>query len=156
MKLKSGNLSKEQAIQVSKWKYEDEYEIYNLPEWETMIKEQYSLCDDAKRDRFTSFVNEENELIGFTNLLDEGDSIFFGIGINPKYCNKGIGKIITKLALYECKHKYPNKPVILEVRTWNKRAVNCYKSQGFEIVEVKQQETYIGKGEFYVMRCLNK
>lgn len=156
MKLKSGKLSEEQAIQVSKWKYEDEYEIYNLPEWETMIKEQYSLCDDAKRDRFTSFVNEENELIGFTNLLDEGDSIFFGIGINPKYCNEGIGKMVTKLALYECKRKYPNKPVILEVRTWNRRAVNCYKSQGFEIVEVKQQETYIGKGEFYVMRCLNK
>lgn len=156
MKLKSGKLSEEQAIQVSKWKYEGEYEIYNLPDWDTMIREQYSLCDEVKRERFTSYVNEENEVIGFTNLLDEGSNIFFGIGINPKYCNKGIGKIITKLALDKCKINYPNKPVILEVRTWNTRAINCYKSQGFEIMEVKHQETCIGKGEFYVMVYLNK
>lgn len=156
MNLKSGKLNEEQAIQISKWKYEGEYEIYNLPDWDTMIKEQYSFCDELKRERFTSYTNEENELIGFTNLLDEGSNIFFGIGVNPKYLNKGIGKTITKLALDKCKIKYPNKPVILEVRTWNTRAVNCYKSQGFEIIEVKNQETYIGKGEFYVMRCLNK
>lgn len=43
------------------------------------------------------------------------------------------------MALIESQNRFPNKPVILEVRTWNKRAVNCYKSQGFEIVETKQQ-----------------
>ncbi|GEM_PF-2610099 len=32
---------------------------------------------------------------------------------------------------------FPYKPV---VRTWNKRAVNCYKSQLFEIVETKHQK----------------
>ena len=153
MKLIIGDLSEEQAIQISNWKYEGKYEIYNLPDWDTMIKEKYSLCDEIKRKRFISFVNEENELIGFTNLLDEGSNVFFGIGLNPKYCSKGIGKSIIKLALNRCKSKYPGKPVILEVRTWNTRAVDCYKSQGFEIIEVKQQETYIGKGEFYVMKC---
>ncbi len=56
------------------------------------------------------------------------------------------------MALIESQNRFPNKPVILEVRTWNKRAVNCYKSQGFEIVETKQQQTYIGFGEFYIMR----
>ncbi len=152
MELKAGKLSEEQARQVSKCKYENEYKIYNLPDWDTMVKEQYSLCDEKKRERFTSYTNEENELIGFINLLYEGSNIFFGIGINPKYCNKGIGKTITKLALDQCKIKYRDKPVILEVRTWNTRAINCYKSQGFEIIEVKHQETCIGKGEFYVMR----
>lgn len=43
------------------------------------------------------------------------------------------------MALIESQNRFPNKPVILEVRTWNKRAVNCYKSQGSEIVETKQQ-----------------
>lgn len=156
MKLKMDKLSKAQAIQVSKWKYEGEYSIYNLPDWDIMIKENYSLCDDIKRERFRSFVDEKNNLIGFVNLLDEGSNIFFGIGLNPQYCNKGVGKNIVNLALGECKNKYPNKPVILEVRTWNVRAINCYKSQGFEIVEVKKQKTYIGEGEFYVMKYLNK
>lgn len=155
MNLKAENLTEKHAKEIAAWKYEGKYQIYNLPEWETMIKDNYSLCDEIKRNRFTSYINEKNELVGFINLLDEGETIFFGIGINPKYCNQGIGKIITKLALNKSKIKFPNKPVILEVRTWNNRAINCYKSQGFEIVEKKYQKTYVGKGEFYVMRYIN-
>lgn len=155
MNLKDEKLTEEHAREISTWKYEGKYQIYNLPEWETMIKEKYSLCNEIGRNRFTAYINEKDELFGFINLLDEGEKIFFGIGVNPRYCNQGIGKIITKLGLNKCKIKFPNKPVILEVRTWNNRAINCYKSQGFEIIEKKHQETYIGKGEFYVMRYIN-
>ncbi len=155
MNLKSESLTEKQAKEISKWKYDGEYEIYNLPKWDTMVKEEYSLCDEFKRKRFSAYTNEENELVGFTNLLDEGESVFFGIGVNPKYCNQGIGKIITQCALIDCKTNFPNKPVILEVRTWNNRAINCYKAQGFEIIEIKHQETCIGMGEFYVMKYIN-
>ena len=99
-----------------------------------------------------SYTNEDGEFVGFVNLLDEGDSVFFGIGVKPDYCGKGIGKTITKMALTESQKRFPNKPIVLEVRTWNKRAIHCYQSQGFKIVEIKKQETYIGFGEFYVMR----
>lgn len=152
MELTAQKLSEEQAKEISKWKYSGEYSIYNLPSWYKMVEENYSLTDAVRRERYIGYVNKVGELVGFVNLLDEGDTVFFGIGINPNSCNKGIGKIITKLALMESEKRFPNKPVVLEVRTWNKRAVNCYKSQGFEIVETKQQETYIGFGEFYVMR----
>lgn len=152
MKLTAHKLSEEQAKEISNWKYTGEYSIYNLPSWDRMIQENYSLTDNVKRKRYIGYINEDEELVGFVNLLDEGDTVFFGIGIKPKYCNKGIGKVITKMALIESQNRFPNKPVILEVRTWNKRAVNCYKSQGFEIVEIKQQQTYIGFGEFYIMR----
>ncbi|WP_370832155.1 GNAT family N-acetyltransferase [Clostridium sp.] len=152
MKLTSHKLSEEQAREISNWKYTGEYSIYNLPSWDKMIQENYSLTDNVKRERYIGYVNEDGELIGFVNLLDEGDTVFFGIGIKPNYCSKGVGKVITKMALIESQNRFPNKPIVLEVRTWNKRAVNCYKSQGFEIVETKQQQTYIGFGEFYIMR----
>ena len=152
MKLTSHKLSEEQAKEISNWKYTGEYSIYNLPSWDKMIQENYSLTDNVKRERYIGYINEDGELVGFVNLLDEGDAVFFGIGIKPNYCSKGIGKVVTKMALIESQNRFPNKPVILEVRTWNKRAVNCYKSQGFEIVETKQQQTYIGFGEFYIMR----
>ncbi len=155
MKLKSGELTEEQAIEISKWQYTGEYEIYNLPDWDTMVKEGYSMCDEIKRKRFTSYVDENGNVMGFTNILDEGSNIFFGIGVNPRYCGQGIGKEIIKSSLNECKIKYPNKPIILEVRTWNKRAVNCYKSQGFKIIETKRQSTHLGEGEFYVMKYIN-
>ncbi|MCM0648896.1 GNAT family N-acetyltransferase [Clostridium swellfunianum] len=152
MELTAEKLSEEQAKEISSWKYTGEYSIYNLPSWEKMIEENYSLTDNVKRDRFVGYMNDTGELVGFVNLLDEGDTVFFGIGIKPDYCSKGIGKMITKMALIESQNRFPNKPVILEVRTWNKRAVNCYESQGFEIIETKQQKTHIGFGEFYVMR----
>ncbi|MFR1709320.1 MAG: GNAT family N-acetyltransferase [Clostridium sp.] len=152
MKLTAHKLSEEQAKEISNWKYTGEYSIYNLPSWDKMIKENYSLTDNVKRERYIGYINEDGELVGFVNLLDQGDTVFFGIGIKPNYCSKGIGKVITKMALIESQNRFPNKPVILEVRTWNKRAVNCYKSRGFEIVEIKQQQTYIGFGEFYIMR----
>jgi [ribosomal protein S18]-alanine N-acetyltransferase len=152
MELRAIKLTEVQAKEISSWIYDGEYAIYNLPTWDKMIEEGYSLCDDKKRERYIGYIDEQKELIGFVNLLDEGDTVFFGIGINPNYCGKGIGKMITKKALIESKKWFHNKSVVLEVRTWNKRAVNCYESQGFEIVETKKQETYLGHGEFYVMK----
>ncbi|MFL0248683.1 GNAT family N-acetyltransferase [Candidatus Clostridium stratigraminis] len=152
MELTAYRLSEGQAKEISNWEYTGEYSIYNLPSWDKMVQENYSLTNTVKRQRYIGYTNKDRELVGFVNLLDKGDTVFFGIGIKPDFCGKGIGKIITKMALMESQKRFPNKPVILEVRTWNKRAVNCYKSQGFEIVETKQQQTYIGFGEFYVMK----
>lgn len=151
MKLSGRELTEKHAKEISTWKYKGKYEIYNLPDWNTMVNEGYALCDEIKRKRFIAYTNEDNELLGFVSLLDECKSMFLGIGVNPKYCNQGIGKDIIKLALKKCKENFLNKPIILEVRTWNKRAINCYKSQGFEIIDTKYQKTYLGFGEFYVM-----
>ena len=152
MKLRAKKLTEQDAKEASSWKYSGDYEIYNLPSWDEMVKQNYSLCDELKRSRFTAYLSEDNELMGFVNLLDEGDSVFFGIGVNPIHCSKGIGKQIIKLALEDCRRRFLGKPVVLEVRTWNNRAIACYKSQGFEIIDTKIQETNLGVGEFYVMK----
>ena len=81
MKLTPHKLSQEQAKELSNWKYPGEYSIYNLPPWDKMVEENYSLTDDVKRERFTGYTNEKGELVGFVNLLDEGEHIFFGIGV---------------------------------------------------------------------------
>ncbi|WP_346931251.1 GNAT family N-acetyltransferase [Clostridium sp.] len=152
MELTPQKISEEHAKEISSWEYPEEYSIYNLPSWDNMIKENYSLCDSIKRERFIGYINKKKELVGFVNLLDEGESVFFGIGVKPSYCNKGVGKVIINMALIESEKRFPNKPILLEVRTWNKRAISCYKSQGFEIIETKNQKTKIGFGEFYVMK----
>ncbi|WP_346917176.1 GNAT family N-acetyltransferase [Clostridium sp.] len=152
MELTPQKISEKYAKEISSWKYPEEYSIYNLPSWDNMIKENYSLCDSIKRERFIGYINKKKELVGFVNLLDQGESVFFGIGVKPNYCNKGVGKAITNMARIEGEKRFPNKPILLEVRTWNKRAISCYKSQGFEIIETKNQKTKIGFGEFYVMK----
>ncbi|CEN82400.1 acetyltransferase [[Clostridium] sordellii] len=152
MNLKSVKFTEELAKEVTTWKYEGDYEIYNLPSWDEVLKKQISLCREEKRKNFIGYVNEQNNLVGFVNLVDEEDSVFLGIGVKPKYCGVGIGKQIIKMSLDECKKRYKNKPIILEVRSWNKRAINCYESQGFKVINIKKQETYAGFGEFFVMK----
>lgn len=155
LRLISNVLTKEQAKEIVNWKYEGVYEIYNLSRWDELVKSGCSLCDDIKRNSFRGYLDEDGQLVGFTNLLDEGDEVFFGIGLNPRMCGKGLGKIITKMAIEESKRRFKGKDIKLEVRTWNDRAINCYKSQGFEIIEIINNKTYIGYGEFYIMKYFN-
>lgn len=152
MNLNKVKFTEEHAIEVTNWKYEGKYSIYNLPPWEEIKKKNFSLAKEDKRKNFISFINDNKELIGFINLLDEGSSVFFGIGMKPNYCGMGIGKEIIGLGLQECRNKYSTKPIVLNVRIWNMRAVKCYESQGFKIVETKVQKTHLGDGEFFVMR----
>ena len=49
MKLKAQKLSKNQAQEISKWQYPNEYAVYNLPTWDIMLAKGYSLTDDQKK-----------------------------------------------------------------------------------------------------------
>lgn len=50
------------------------------------------------------------------------------------------------------KKLYPNKPLYLEVRTWNTRAVKYYEKAGFRIDgQAYELTTGIGTGTFYRM-----
>lgn len=156
MNLNPVKFTEELAKEITTWKYEGDYSIYNLPSWDEVIKKQISLCKKEKRENFIGYSDSKNNLVGFVNLLDEGESVFFGIGIKPEYCGIGIGKQIISMALDECTKIYPRKPIILEVRSWNKRAIRCYESQGFEVIDRKYQETYLGTGEFFIMKYIKK
>ena len=93
-----------------------------------------------------SFTNE------FVNLYEEKTEIFFGIGVNPDCCSEGYGQQMTKTACEISKELFGTKPLYLEVRTWNKRAVSCYQKAGFVIKgEPIRQTTSAGEGVFYHM-----
>ena len=50
------------------------------------------------------------------------------------------------------KQLYPEKPLYLEVRTWNKRAIKCYQKAGFNICgDAFELQTPVGTGSFYKM-----
>lgn len=100
---------------------------------------------------FFAFYDEE-KLVGFINWRDEGTAVFFGIGVNPACCNQGYRQQITKTACKISNKLFPGKPLYLEVRTWNTRAVRCYEKAGFHIAgEPIKQTTSIGEGVFYHM-----
>lgn len=55
----------------------------------------------------------------------------------------------------KCKELYPNKEIVLELRSFNKRAIKCYKKEGFKIMGVYTKKTPIGYDEFIKMIMKN-
>jgi len=55
------------------------------------------------------------------------------------------------MLIEECKKRYPQYKVALQVRTFNKRALKCYLDVGFEIKDKYIRDIFDDKGEFYYM-----
>lgn len=144
-------LQEEDKKQICRWKYEGQYAVYDLPPYEEMRSGKLGFANPSREQNYLAFFEKEM-LVGFVNILEEDREVFIGIGVNPELCGRGYGRRILQHAYRISKERYPDKPLYLEVRTWNKRAVRCYQSAGFQIDgEAFEQTTGIGKGLFYRM-----
>ncbi len=141
--------TEEEKILITEWKYEGEYSVYNAEPYEEQKKKGFGFANP--QNHFYSFYDEK-KLIGFINLYEEKTEVFFGIGVKPEECGKGYGSQMTETACKISRALFPGKPLYLEVRTWNQRAVRCYEKAGFHIVgEPIRQTTSAGEGVFYHM-----
>lgn len=137
--------------EICAWQYEGEYAVYNLPPYETMAERNTGFMHPDREQNFHGF-SEDGQLIGFVNILEKPTGISIGIGVHPDKCNQGYGRQILKQTIQIAQEKYPGKPLCLEVRTWNQRAIRCYQRAGFAIDgEPFEQVTGMGKGTFYRM-----
>ena len=92
------------------------------------------------------------QLLGFVNIKEEAEAVFIGIGVRPDACNRHYGRQILEITSEIAKQAYPTKPLYLEVRSWNQRAIRCYENAGFKIVGAPfKRVTDIGEGSFYRM-----
>lgn len=145
------NLTDDDKRQICAWKYDGEYEIYNLPSYEEMKAQQIGFMNPTSEQNYLAFADGAT-LVGFVNILEEATEVFIGIGANPELCNRHYGREMLALAYDISKSRYPDKPLYLEVRTWNTRAVTCYQRAGFQIDgQPHEQTTGIGDGTFYRM-----
>ena len=141
--------TEEEKRRICEWKYDGEYAIYNSLPYEEQVRKRRGFANP--RNNFYSFC-DDGKLIGYINLIEEASEVFYGIGIDPAYCNQGYGQKITEASRALSHELYPGKPLYLEVRTWNTRAVRCYEKAGFHIVgDPFEQTTPSGKGTFYRM-----
>ena len=152
MKMKSADFTEFHAKEICNWVYEDVYAIYNYPEWNKACEEQWAITLVDKREKeFISIIDEYNNLCGYIRIQDKKESVLIGVGLNPSLCGQGLGKLLMEIVKNECNTLYPNKKIELEVRSFNKRAIACYKSAGFKKKEVYSKNTPMGYGEFIKM-----
>ena len=149
--LKYRNLTEDDKQQLCSWKYAGEYGIYNLPSYGVMKEQHMGFMNPSNEKNYFAFLDED-VMVGFVNILEKDTEVFIGIGVNPALCGKHYGRRILEEAYHISKRLYPEKPLYLEVRTWNMRAVMCYKNAGFHI-DGGQYEltTSIGTGKFFRM-----
>ncbi|MGM9619399.1 MAG: GNAT family N-acetyltransferase [Oscillospiraceae bacterium] len=144
-------LTEEDKREICAWKYGGEYAVYDLPPYEAMRQAGLGFADPGKAKQYLGFWRGD-ALIGFVNILEEAAEVFIGLGVRPDCCGKGYGCEILREAYRIAKARYPAKPLYLEVRTWNRRAIRCYEKAGFAIDgEPYELTTLSGKGLFYRM-----
>mgnify|MGYP000851662382 CR=1 FL=1 len=143
-------MSREYAEEVCSWEYSGECKVYNMPSWNEMVEKNYSLTIPEKREsEYKAFISESNELLAMCRYVKKNNGIMVGVGVNPDYLSMGIGKTVIKAFTEWLLRTFPGSTIYMEVRTWNNRAIECYKKCGYEIAEEFVWRTPIGEGTFY-------
>ncbi len=144
-------LTEKEKQEICSWKYDGEYAIYNLPPQQQLAENMQGIYNPANAANYYAFYDGDI-FIGYINLIERNTKFSVGISVKPDMCGKGYGRQMLEICTTIAKQISQEKPVGLQVRTWNRRAINCYKKAGFEIVgEEYQLTTPGGKGMFYRM-----
>lgn len=146
-------MTEDEKYVIADWRYSGDYALYNTRPYEEDRQKGVGFAHPG----FIGFsFYDRDALIGFTCLYEEDREIMIGIGVAPEYCGRGYGREMLETTCGLSETMFPGKPLYLEVRTWNARAVRCYEKAGFVIDgEPFTQRTGLGEGTFYRM-MLNK
>lgn len=149
-------LTEKYAKEISTWNYDDEYSVYNYPDWDKISEQKWAITVAEKRKNefkaVTIEMDNETQLCGYFRLSVNGQVAMVGLGLSPRFCGKGYGKQLMELVIKEYKRRFQDKILELEVRNFNKRAIRCYLSSGFSKVHNYTKETPIGTDVFLLMR----
>ncbi|MHB8129201.1 MAG: GNAT family N-acetyltransferase [Mobilitalea sp.] len=144
------------AKEICSWKYDNEYSIYNYPKWDKVFNEKWSIAiEDKRKKEFTALVDDFNCLSGYIRLLNKNEYILIGMGLKPSLCGQGLGNTLLEMVKQQCEKLYPSKKIVLEVRSFNDRAIKCYKKAGFIIEDTYEKDTPFGHAEFIRMELVN-
>ncbi|WP_102401841.1 GNAT family N-acetyltransferase [Haloimpatiens massiliensis] len=140
------------AKEVCDWKYDGEYSIYNYPEWDKISNAKWGVTIEEKRkSEFKAVIDECNCLCGYIRLMNKDKYVLIGLALKPSLCGKGLGKVLMEILKQQCKKVYPDKKIVLEVRSFNERAIKCYKRAGFNVIDTYERDTPLGCGQFIRM-----
>lgn len=145
-------MNPEAAKQICSWRYEQPYSVYNYITYEEAVKKQAAITQPENADNYLCFWNDEN-LIAYTSIILKDEKVYIGIGVSPQFCGQGSGNYYLNKTLFEAKKRYPLNEIWVQVRSWNERAIKCYRKSGF--VEKHREiiyDRFNDKTEFVFMR----
>ncbi len=120
----------EATKQICSWRYEPPYDVYDYLSYEAALNEQAVITKTENADNYLCFWNDVT-LVAYTSIIPKGENLYIGIGVAPQFCGQGMGETLLNQTIIECKRRYPDKEIWVQVRSWNERALKCYLKCGF-------------------------
>ena len=94
--------------------------------------------------------------IGYVQIYKNDDSYEYDLFIGEEdYLHRGIGSRVVKMINDLIYEKYKVDHIVLRPFKRNVGAVNCYKKNGFEIIDEYEDEDTLGNKEIYLL-MINK
>ncbi len=152
MGLTAAPMTDDAVRELSRWRYDGEYAVYDESPYEEKRAKGSPLLDPDHRGRYTCFYDGDT-LMGYINLARMEGAVHFGIALAPDYCGRGYGPVVTRKAMAMAREKWPSLPLRLVVRIWNARAIRCYEKAGFRPAGRVTRVTPTGPAEFLVMKA---
>lgn len=152
MNLKLCSLTENHVREICNWKYEGEYSVYNLPTYDKVVTQKWGIAIEEKREKQFAAVRSQNgDLYGYIRFIENENYVLVGLGLKPSLCGQGLGSALMELIKKESNRRYGNIIIVLEVRSFNQRAIKCYQRAGFKIIDRYSKDTLAGHDEFIKM-----
>jgi ribosomal-protein-alanine N-acetyltransferase len=106
----------------AEWRYEAPFDLYD---------------EDGKPvknpERFFEARDESGALVGFYYFERSGPTVKFGLGLRPDLTGRGLGLEFVEAGIEFARERFRPRRIVLEVFSFNERAVKVYERAGFEI-----------------------
>lgn len=145
-------MTEEHAREISAWRYEAPYDIYNWKDWHELVQSREEIGDpEIRKEQYRSVLLADGTLAGFAQLFPLTGWVRLGLGMKPELRGRGWGEAFVRSIVREARSLFPHRRVDLEVLVWNSRALRTYRKAGFEISDEYDRPIPSGKARFYCM-----
>jgi ribosomal-protein-alanine N-acetyltransferase len=146
-------MTKDFAIDISNWIYEDPYSMYSFENnsetiLELMSGDYYAFIDD-KNQLSGYFCFDKSAQIPTHDYTYSEEALDIGLGMNPLLCGKGLGYSFLNVGIGFARKKFQAKKYRLTVASFNRRAISLYEKVGFIILKTVNHSK--SGDEFYIM-----
>ncbi|MGG5342679.1 GNAT family N-acetyltransferase [Enterococcus sp. AZ192] len=74
----------------------------------------YQEIDDIDEHALHTWLQEEKDIVGYTRIIDNGETVSFGrVLIDHNYRKHGLGNLLLENTLNVISERYPEKPIII-------------------------------------------
>jgi [ribosomal protein S18]-alanine N-acetyltransferase len=122
VKLEISPATDESFRERAQWRYEAPFDLYD---------------EDGKPvknpERFFEARDETGALVGFYYFERSGPTVKFGLGLRPDLTGQGLGLEFVEAGVEFARDRFRPRRIVLEVFSFNERAVKVYERAGFHV-----------------------